>query len=235
MSAQLKPLFDLQEIDTQILIVEKAIASLDAGATLAAAADQAGQRLAATRKTLHELEIEYRDEDLKLKSFETKRDQHQKKLFSGTIGNPKELDHLRHEIESLTRSKGTIEEKLLGLLDELEARKQEVAAAQQAADASRQAHEAHVADTTARLTHMQEQLVELRHQRAEAVTAVDESLLETYTRLLKKTNQLAIVQVTGTGCPGCGVQLTGFIFRRLREGEDDVNCENCGRILYYPG
>jgi len=229
----LKPLYELQEIDTQIHKVEKALGSLDDGSQLREESEAAARDLAARRQAQHDLEIEFRDEDLKLKSFETKRDQHRVRLYSGTIGNPKELEHLRNEIDSLTKSKGVIEEKLLELMERVEARKVAADAAQAESRRQDDLLAAHLADFAERSAHMNEQVVELRWQRDEAVKRVDEELLAQYARLLKRTNNLAIVRVTGSGCPGCGVEFTSFIFRRLHQGMEDLTCENCDRMLFY--
>lgn len=236
MARELRALYELQSIDTQIARVEKACASLDDGSGLRVECERVSAEREQQRKLLHDVEREYNDRDLELRGLVTKRQKHREKLFGGTLTNPKELESQRQEIEMLTRNKGALEEKLLLMMDVIETHTQSVKQLAEQAQEQQQQCDEHLADYRERLVRMNEQLAELRAQRAQAVEAVralDESLLDRYHAMLKKAHNLAIVKVDGSMCPGCGVSFTSFAFRRLRDGDPSITCENCGRMLYY--
>lgn len=76
---------------------------------------------------------------------------------------------------------------------------------------------------------------ELERLRAEAkrlMAQVDPQLLERYQKI-KKTRMNPVAKVANEQCSGCNMALPSLMMRRLRAGEQVVECENCGRILYY--
>lgn len=61
---------------------------------------------------------------------------------------------------------------------------------------------------------------------------VDDSLLECYKRV-KKSRINPVAKVVNEQCSGCNMAIPSLIMRHLREGSEIIECESCGRILYY--
>ena len=73
----------------------------------------------------------------------------------------------------------------------------------------------------------------LEAERAELVVGLAEDQLSVYERLLKQRGAPVVVQITpARQCLGCHVKATPAMMVQVQTGQELVNCENCGRILY---
>jgi hypothetical protein len=233
----LRQLYALQQVDTRLAQVEKARKALDSGAALTAEAASLRARLTEESKQLHTLETEMRDKELQLKSVEDKRQKARDRLYSGTITNAKEVENLNHEVEALGRQKGGLEEATLLLMEEVEAQQTKTEELRNLlADKESQLRvvENNYQETLARLNL---QWDEAQAERTAIVQTIeDEGTLRRYDYVRSRAHNLAIVKIGEQDiCPACSVSLTTHTLRRLKETEDDVTCENCGRLLYWEG
>lgn len=62
---------------------------------------------------------------------------------------------------------------------------------------------------------------------------VDPPLLERY-REIKKNKPAPLALIEADQCGGCNMTLPSLMVSQVQEGRQIFECENCGRILYYP-
>jgi hypothetical protein len=220
-------------MDSAIGRVTAQRAGLNDGTPERAAATAAAERLAALRTEISSRQARVRTLDLELQSVQSKRKKVEADLYSGRIGNPKELTAMQEELAALGRSKDHLEDEMLGLLDEierLEPQEREAQAALAAAEAAlaRQleafAQAAEAADR---------EFAALTSRRAEAAAALDADLLRRYDRLRDAKGGVAIVAVRGGICEGCHVTIPERVRRRLEENPETLAaCDGCGRLLF---
>ncbi|NOT59738.1 MAG: hypothetical protein HOP19_05870, partial [Acidobacteria bacterium] len=55
----------------------------------------------------------------------------------------------------------------------------------------------------------------------------------TYNRLSKMRNGLVLAEVKNSSCAACRVTIRPQVFYEIRRANAIIECENCGRILYY--
>lgn len=103
-----------------------------------------------------------------------------------------------------------------------------LAEAEAAAKAAKAAIEAERATLTGQQT-------ALRAERDEAVAAVPQELYDRYRIYAPRHHGVAVATLDGETCSGCRVHLRPHIVQRLRRPENDeiVQCESCGRMLYF--
>ena len=77
-----------------------------------------------------------------------------------------------------------------------------------------------------------EGIEELQEARTNLAMRIRPQLLNRYERLSKSYGR-AVVPVTGNLCLGCFVTLPTS-YPSLKTKHSLLNCENCGRILYFP-
>lgn len=63
---------------------------------------------------------------------------------------------------------------------------------------------------------------------------VDPALVERY-KQIKKSQPLPVAMVIDDRCGGCNMVLPAVTLRKLKEGAEIVECENCGRLLRKEG
>jgi hypothetical protein len=188
-------------------------------------------------------ETEVRDLDREQKRLEGDVDtvrqraaRDQSRIDSGGA-TPKEITGLQHELESLNRRQGDLEDQVLELMERRETADAALAAAQAgrasaAADRERAEQRrddalADIADSTT------------RHQatRDEVAAGLSESLLSMYDRIRKQTGTTGAAMLKARQCQGCRIELNGRELAAVRTADphEVVRCENCGRILVRTG
>jgi len=203
----------LADVEARIAVVDGKIAEVDS-------------RLGDLSRSQGRLEDE-------IASLREKQAQADKQLYSGTTNNPRELQALQDDIDSIKRRIAKLED------DELE-----VMEATEPVDAERQAMQAERDDIDGKAQVLRTQLADAvgaidaelateRAQRDAAAADVDAELLTEYEGLRKRAGGIAIARLVGSTCQGCHLALSAIEVDRIRKLSLDerVTCEECGRLL----
>lgn len=181
----------------------------------------------------HELaRTQQRLED-EIASLNDKAAHHDKTLYSGTIGNPRELQALQDEIAALKRRVGQLEDQELEIMEQLEPVEGELArlaAERSALDDSAAALRAAIAEDEVAID---AELETVRAERAALVDDVEPALLAEYEQLRPHSGGIAIARLVGGSCGGCHLALSAVEVDRIKKlpPEELVHCEECGRLL----
>ena len=73
----------------------------------------------------------------------------------------------------------------------------------------------------------------LREKTEQASRSVDAKLLERY-RSIKQHSSPPMALLVGDQCGGCYMSLPSVMLRDIQSGDEIVECDNCGRIIYVP-
>jgi len=225
-------LYDLQQLDTAIVRTTALRAGLDDGTAQRATVAAAAQELVDLESRLAACHARLRALDLELRSLLAKRGKFDAELYSGRIGNPKELAAIQEEIGALDRLKAGIEDETLSVMEQVEqaepaARRAEATlVANQAALAQQEA--AFIAATAA----ADGEIADLVARRSALAAQIDEFLLRRYERLREHKAGLAVVAVTRGICDGCHVAIPEGRLQRIAGDPDALAaCDGCGRLL----
>ncbi|MDJ0754075.1 MAG: C4-type zinc ribbon domain-containing protein [Ardenticatenaceae bacterium] len=185
------------------------------------------------RQKIQKLKTRLKDEELELGSVSDKLNQNQQKMYSGKVKNPKTLQDLELESESLGRRQTVLEDQMLETMtvletDELQYDEQHAALTAQE-EAWRQTH----ADLENQQRDVALRLNEYLSERTKQTAKIEANLLKEYEHLLKSKKGLAVCPVSYEMCQGCRVTVNNAVIRAIDHGEI-VNCPNCQRILYLP-
>jgi uncharacterized protein len=232
MTQQLAALYELQQTDTALATKEQALRSLDDGKASAAGLAAAQKELAALEQAHRDLEGKLLDKELRLKGTEEERKTKSKQAYGGTIADPKQLSALEKKIAELGRLKGTLEEEILVLMEQVEASAAAVAK-QKAAVAKLGEKLAQVKATHESATHtLTGEIDGLRQQRAQLESGIDPALLKQYEAMRAKLDGIAVAAVHLGSCKVCHVTLPSGYATKLKLHNELVKCESCRRILY---
>ena len=192
-------------------------------------------RAAEVEGSHHELtRAQQRLED-EISSLNEKATQHDKTLYSGSIGNPRELQALQDEIGALKRRVGQLEDKELELMEEIEPMEIElarVAAERSSLDEAAASLRAQIAEYEVAID---TELDTVAAERAALVEGVEPALLAEYEQLRPHSGGIAIARLVGGSCGGCHLGLSAVEVDRIRRLPSDalVHCEECGRLLVH--
>jgi len=156
-----------------------------------------------------------------------------KRLYSGEIADPRDLQAASDQVASLKRRQKSLEDDILLVMEEREPLDAELAAL----DGEVGRLEARRAELTAELAEAEAALAdeEARHQEARQalVPSVPPALLDQYEHLRRHLGGVGAAQIVNGSCSGCHLSLPATELARIRRAPEDevVTCEQCGRIL----
>ena len=222
-------------MDTRLAALHRALEALDPGRALEALLGQVKSAEAATAVQLRETQARLRDLELSLSSSAEKTKKIEQDLYSGRIGNPKELAAMQDEVTVLGRQRQRIEDEMLELMEDTE-RLGEDLGTLEAQRASRERElEDHLTQYRDHNRALEDERSSLQGRREAQTAEIAPELLRRYERLRERKDGLAVAQVLANGiCEGCHFKIPDRLYADLQELDDLRTCEECGRILYVP-
>jgi predicted nucleic acid-binding Zn-ribbon protein len=229
--SQVMDLLTLQGIDDEADAKRRHLADVEERL----AGDEA---LEAARAELAEAEVEHtsvsreqRNLEAEVAALNAKIAPEEKRLYDGSVKNPKELSSIQHEIDLLKQRRGKFEERLLEVLARLEVAEARLAEArasvEREAARSREEH-ASLEQEAARLRQAIDALEARREAQRRQIVPGSLSLYDN----LRKRRGNAIVRIQGQSCSGCRVAMPEVMRKRAMSPVQLAQCPNCERILY---
>jgi hypothetical protein len=231
-SLELRKLWRLHKIDAALVEIRKRAANLDPGKALQGKLETLKTEYAEKEGRQKALAAELFDLELQQKSMGDKIAKFDKDLFGGKVVNPREVEAIEKEIESLKRRRLEIETKWVTtseLVKEADDAVKEVAARMAVVRKDLKAHQAKAIELKGQL---ESEFVRFTNSRPEALKEVEPGLLAKYEALRTRLGGVALADAKTGTCGACGNTLPTRTMTLLRE-ERVVSCEQCHRILYY--
>lgn len=155
---------------------------------------------------------------LKVQQFETRKND--------------EYTALGNEVVRYGQEISTLEDQEMDLMEKAEALKTVVAATQEELAACQKLVDAEIAQLHARLTNVKAQASEVQTKRDALAAAVEEDLLETYSRIWKHRGDAVVVPIEGSICRGCNMKVAPAVLVGVKAQRELTTCSNCGRLVY---
>ncbi len=195
-------------------------------------------RLAAAQQNLDSVKLKGKEIEVERKKLEveaqSKRDQIAKyNTQKFQTRKNEEFQAITNEIKRYEDEVRATEDRELELMENAETMKVTIADAEKENTAVKAQVQQQLANLDAKAGAIQEQLQQIEADRAKLASGVDEDLLDTYDRLFTSKGDNAVVALEHEVCMGCHMKLTTQTAVRVKGGREVVNCEQCGRILYY--
>ncbi|MEX2158227.1 MAG: C4-type zinc ribbon domain-containing protein [Dehalococcoidia bacterium] len=225
-------LFALQELDLAIAADRAAIEDIAARLDEPEELVEARQLLVQGKEELREAEHQFKESEFAADELKRKIEPVEKKLYQGSVTNPKELADLQADVDSLRRRRSELEDKALAAMDALEQAQQRVAEADRTLGELAEQHGVEREDMGARTGELEAELSKLLPEREAAAGEIDPSFLRLYEILRANKGGRAVGKVVGGACQGCRISLPMNVTQRARAGSDIVQCPSCERILY---
>ena len=191
------------------------------------------ERAATVKTTRHELVREQQRLEDEITTLSEKATTHDKALYSGTIGNPRELQALQDEIGALKRRISHLEDQEIEVMEQIEPIDADLAAMagqRVALDDQASSLRAHIAEAEVEI---EEELLQVAAERSEIAAGIDPELLKEYEELRPHLGGIAIARLVGGSCGGCHLSLSAVEIDRIKRlpPEEPARCEECGRLL----
>jgi predicted nucleic acid-binding Zn-ribbon protein len=232
----LEQLLVVQEHDTALDQLRHRRANLPERAELAAreqALVEVDRRLAEAQERRDELSRSQKRFEDELASLEAKVAEVDKRLYSGTVTAPRELQAMQDELAALKRRHSHLEDQDLEIMVEAEPVDAELTRLRE----ERAAVETEVARLGVAVEEAEAEIVtrtaEEEAAREAAIAAVPPDLLAHYDDLRRQFKGVVAARLVGATCGNCRLSLSATEVDRIKKLSPDelVHCEECGRIL----
>lgn len=229
--SQGRALHQVQEIE--LAIIEHARKIKDINARLADDEEirRLQARFEAAQSALADIAKRVRGMESQIETVVTKRQAAETRLYSGKVKNPKELQDMQREVESLTRRRAELDDELLLLMmarEEADQAFQQSEADLKDRRGKREAEERGLRKDKADLTEKAEGLMAKRKQSLKGIQA---AALKTYSGLRRAKSNRPVAVLKDKACGACGIEQNGAIIAAIHRDEHLVKCRHCGRIL----
>jgi hypothetical protein len=158
----------------------------------------------------------------------------EKRMYSGEVSSPRELQAMQADVEQLRRHQATVEERAIDAMERYEPLQAEVTDLEQAlAGRNQDADVARTALAAAEAV-VDAELVAETAARAEAVTRVgDVALVTDYERRRVQSKGQGAARLVGNTCQSCHLTIPATEVDRIRHAPEGIvaYCDNCGAIL----
>jgi predicted nucleic acid-binding Zn-ribbon protein len=157
----------------------------------------------------------------------------QKRLDAGQVGSPKELESLQHEIESLARRQGDLEDAVLEIMERRESAQARIAELSAERDRITADLERTQAALDAATVEIDSETEALGGERATLAGGLPGDLVALYEKIRAGSNGVGAAALRRGRCEGCQLELSTTDLNAIRTKADDeiVRCEECRRIL----
>jgi predicted nucleic acid-binding Zn-ribbon protein len=224
-----RSLYELQLVDKHLAKIRRERAHLDNGEVLRAEVSTLQKAIAVEEEKLNQLHRSRTEKEEELKQREEKLRTQQTRLMNAKSAH--EVASLQRDIDSITKSRGELDEAVLVAMDESESCATKLDGLRgQLVDKSTElaAIEAQFASDAARLD---DELKSVLGERETVAAKLNEDETEHYETSAKRHNGVAVAANEKNNCTACGMMLTPYNLKAAKT-EEWPTCESCGRLLF---
>lgn len=222
----------LQELDLAIDAQRAALAAVEEGLGRDEALVAARQDVERREEVLVLLRGSQQDLELAAEALRGRVKGTERKLYDGSVRNPRELADLQQDLEVLKRQLRGQEDRLLDLMLQTEEAETGLRSARDAL-AEMEAHwQGEQRELQAQQASLQAELADLSARRTQETQGLDTAAMVLYSTLRERRQGRAVAKVERGMCQGCRITLPMSLLQRARLGTELVQCTSCERILY---
>ncbi|MBN9744908.1 MULTISPECIES: zinc ribbon domain-containing protein [unclassified Amycolatopsis] len=178
-----------------------------------------------------DLDREIARQEKEVESVRAREDRDRKLMESGSVG-AKQMTDIEHELQTLGRRKGALEDDLLELMEQREALGLDAQRTSAEVDKATQAVEAAAARRDEAFKDLDTTEARRKEDRAKLLPRFPEPLLKLYTRVYDHKG-IGAALLRARRCGACQLELDRNTISEIKAAAEDsvVQCDNCGAIL----
>lgn len=226
-----KRLHDLQQIDLDLEGKAERLSQVENQLSHNEALEEAKAEVKEKQKNLAELEKKQKKAEWIVDDLQAKFSPLQKKLYAGSVKNPKELVSLQQQVEQLKSQVREEEDKTLEIMSQVEALQKEIALRTAEVEKLEEEWRKRREQLLAEQAELRSAIDIVKEKRSELAATIEPAHLELYETLRARKRGHAVAKTEQGRCQGCRITLPMSELMRARMGEL-VQCDSCGRVLY---
>ncbi len=226
-------LFRLQQIDSQIDEMKEVISKNERVINDNSEIINLENNVLYLQNKLEQASQELHKVERQVESCKLKLSYNQNTLYGGKIKNPKELQDLQLEANSLENQINSLENDLLTWMIQVDEMNAEYNDLLRQLENLKKEKSENDEDLKKKNKGFEHKISILKNEREHIITNIDPSLLDSYEKLRSKKNGVAVSRIVSNSCSVCGATLNSTLIQHARAMEKIVFCDTCNRMLYY--
>jgi len=193
--------------------------------------DEARAALTAAESAAKDVQRQQKALEAEVERLGAKIAPEEKRLYDGTVKNPKELASIQHEVELLRAERAKIEDQLIEVLASRESADTELREAKKLVTGldARWVQQSH--DLKLEVARLGDLIARAETRREAQKKLVTARTLQVYDEVRRRKGGVAVAKIQGGSCMGCRVTIPDSLRRRAMSQDVLVQCPNCDRIL----
>jgi len=230
---ELTTLIELQSYDSKIATLETEAARLPKQIeAIQASLAEAKKTVDAFKAKIDQTRKDLRAKEKDLEVHAAKRAKEEARLYE--VKTNKEYSAVLLEIEEVKQVKGKTEEEILGLMEMQERLAVDVKEAEARLKTREEQAKQDEGVVRGKLARVEQELTGVRAERGARAKNLPVGLLSSYDRIMKARGGTAVASVGSASiCGGCRMSIRPQALMELRSATGLMNCESCGRYLYW--
>ena len=230
--SKILPLIELQDVDTQLRDINELLGDLPKKVDkLRDEEEGLINNVKEGKDRLKEIELSLNKAEHQMTDLKGKIDKLKDQL--SLVTSNKQYDALTQEIEYLKQELDEVELKDL----EFEEEKESLTSDIKEKEENLESLSKDLSDRRVKLELLMDESAEnksaLEKEREKKLINIDESILNRYTRISAAREGLAVVNLDGSACAGCGFVIPPQDVTDIRDKDNYYNCDICSRFIYY--
>jgi predicted nucleic acid-binding Zn-ribbon protein len=153
-------------------------------------------------------------------------------LYDGTIKNPKELQNVNTEIDSLKKRLSVLDEQQLEIMFSIEELEEQISTNNQSLKSLSKEKNAQKEVLLREMDEIEKSNNKLTIEKKPILTQIEDEYLSTYEKLRKSKNKIAVSLIVDNACSMCGNGLPPMEVQKAKSNTDEIFCVVCKRFLY---
>ena len=226
----------MQTVDSRALQARHQRATLPEHAELAALSqtrNELDNQVRDARVVVEDLTADQLKADQDVEAVKARRKRDQDRIDQGQISNPKDLERMQHELESLERRIGVLEDEELEVMERLEEAQTALASLEAQLAAVDERGRALVISRDEQIVVIDQQLADAASERSTLIADLPPDLVTLYDRLREQKDGVGAAELRQRQCAGCRLTVDNLELAKIKSLPSDeiVRCEECQRIL----
>lgn len=224
-------LYRIQQLELEIIDQTKRIKAIDLQLEDNAGLHEAEAAFETAKVAFDEAVKRANEMNLEIATLIDKKQNSETRLYSGEVTNPKEMQDLQMEIESLARRNDVLDDELLRIISHRDAC---LATLNECESALNDIGEERKEENKNLLKEKKSLASAVKKQlskRKAAVAELPAELFKTYNVLRAKKANRPVSVLRDDACTICGIEQNSTVITAINRSSELVNCQSCGRIL----
>lgn len=225
-------LFQIQQIDTEIDHAQQRLKEIVDAIEQNSTISEAEKTLEAKKQELVLETSHFNEMNDEIEKKKIKQNQSRSSLYSGKVQNPKELEDLQHEINSLENAISTLEESMMEALVVLDKAEENYKRSKAELAKAQSEFATELSMLTAEQQNLDQKIDGFRNKRIPIYEQIEAAYRNQYETLRARKKGIAVTTLNDDCCGACGTNLTASQRQAARSSQTLFICPNCGRIIY---